>query len=57
MAITGVNYQEDFTWVLIQSGISAFIYFLLVPVSYLTMNSGTYLRRTDDNFVKLVGSH
>ncbi|CAM8878377.1 hypothetical protein QQ045_020275 [Rhodiola kirilowii] len=31
LAITGVNNQEDFTWVLIQLGISALIYFLMVP--------------------------
>uniref|UniRef100_A0A7N0V992 Uncharacterized protein n=1 Tax=Kalanchoe fedtschenkoi TaxID=63787 RepID=A0A7N0V992_KALFE len=31
LAITGVNNQEDFTWVLIQLGISAFLYFLVVP--------------------------
>ncbi|KAK2991157.1 hypothetical protein RJ640_029732 [Escallonia rubra] len=30
-AVTGVNDEEDFTWVLIQLGISAFIYFLVVP--------------------------
>ena len=31
-AVTGVNNEEDFAWVLIQLGISAFIYFLVMPV-------------------------
>lgn len=30
-AVTGVNYEEDFTWTLIQSGIVAFWYFLIMP--------------------------
>ncbi|XP_057481237.1 NAD(P)H-quinone oxidoreductase subunit L, chloroplastic [Actinidia eriantha] len=30
-AVTGVNNEEDFAWVLIQLGISAFIYFLVMP--------------------------
>ncbi|KAL7590496.1 hypothetical protein Lser_V15G37239 [Lactuca serriola] len=30
-AITGVNYEEDIVWVLIQSAISAFFYFLVAP--------------------------
>ncbi|XP_052205539.1 NAD(P)H-quinone oxidoreductase subunit L, chloroplastic [Diospyros lotus] len=29
--VTGVNNEEDFTWVLIQLGISAFLYFLVMP--------------------------
>lgn len=32
-AVTGVNNEEDFTWVLIQLGIIAFWYFLIMPVS------------------------
>uniref|UniRef100_A0A0F7H048 NADH dehydrogenase-like complex L n=1 Tax=Pelargonium nanum TaxID=59882 RepID=A0A0F7H048_9ROSI len=31
MAITGVNNQEDLGWVLTQSGIVAFLYFLVAP--------------------------
>uniref|UniRef100_A0A0F7GZS5 NADH dehydrogenase-like complex L n=1 Tax=Pelargonium citronellum TaxID=73188 RepID=A0A0F7GZS5_9ROSI len=31
MAITGVNNQEDLGWVLIQSGIVAFLYFIVAP--------------------------
>ncbi|XP_047332569.1 NAD(P)H-quinone oxidoreductase subunit L, chloroplastic [Impatiens glandulifera] len=31
LAVTGVNNEEDFIWKLIQLGISAFIYFLIVP--------------------------
>ncbi|KAL3501911.1 hypothetical protein ACH5RR_036360 [Cinchona calisaya] len=31
LAVTGVNDEEDFTWVLIQLGISAFIYFIVFP--------------------------
>ncbi|KAA8532552.1 hypothetical protein F0562_032632 [Nyssa sinensis] len=31
LAVTGVNNEEDFTWVLIQLAISAFIYFLVAP--------------------------
>ncbi|KAK6134195.1 hypothetical protein DH2020_032051 [Rehmannia glutinosa] len=30
-AVTGVNEGEDLVWVLIQSGISAFIYFIVFP--------------------------
>ncbi|KAK9276145.1 hypothetical protein L1049_005676 [Liquidambar formosana] len=30
-AVTGVNNEEDFTWVLIQLGIIAFWYFLIMP--------------------------
>ncbi|XAR72221.1 NADH:ubiquinone reductase (H(+)-translocating) [Bertholletia excelsa] len=30
-AVTGVNNEEDFTWVLIQLGISAFLYFIVMP--------------------------
>ncbi|XP_057765935.1 NAD(P)H-quinone oxidoreductase subunit L, chloroplastic [Salvia miltiorrhiza] len=30
-AVTGVNEGEDLVWILIQSGISAFFYFLVVP--------------------------
>ncbi|CAB4295797.1 hypothetical protein PRUPE_1G330000 [Prunus persica] len=30
-AVTGVNFEEDLTWVLIQSGVIAFWYFLLMP--------------------------
>ncbi|KAF9592465.1 hypothetical protein IFM89_014955 [Coptis chinensis] len=30
-AVTGVNNQEDFTWTLIQLGIIAFWYFLIMP--------------------------
>ncbi|KAH7516318.1 hypothetical protein FEM48_Zijuj10G0122400 [Ziziphus jujuba var. spinosa] len=30
-AVTGVNYEADLTWVLIQLGIVAFFYFLVVP--------------------------
>lgn len=33
LAVTGVNDEEDFTWVLIQLGISAFLYFIVSPVS------------------------
>ncbi|XP_051151752.1 uncharacterized protein LOC127265801 isoform X3 [Andrographis paniculata] len=29
--VTGENYEEDLVWVLIQSGISAFLYFILFP--------------------------
>ncbi|KAI3413041.1 uncharacterized protein J3R85_016609, partial [Psidium guajava] len=31
IAVTGVNDEEDFTWVLIQLGIVAFWYFLIMP--------------------------
>ncbi|KAM7463421.1 hypothetical protein LguiA_031542 [Lonicera macranthoides] len=31
LAVTGVNNEEDFAWVLIQLGISAFLYFLVAP--------------------------
>ncbi|KAG9146172.1 hypothetical protein Leryth_007878 [Lithospermum erythrorhizon] len=31
LALTGVNDEEDFTWILTQLGISAFIYFLVFP--------------------------
>ncbi|XP_010066601.2 NAD(P)H-quinone oxidoreductase subunit L, chloroplastic [Eucalyptus grandis] len=31
MAVTGVNDEEDFTWILIQLGIVAFWYFLIMP--------------------------
>lgn len=31
LAETGVNYEEDLVWILIQSGISAFLYFILFP--------------------------
>ncbi|CAK9178708.1 unnamed protein product [Ilex paraguariensis] len=31
ISVTGVNNEEDFTWVLIQLAISAFFYFLVVP--------------------------
>ncbi|KAI6677162.1 hypothetical protein NL676_037958 [Syzygium grande] len=31
IAVTGVNNEEDFTWVLIQLGIVAFGYFLIMP--------------------------
>ncbi|XP_059649532.1 NAD(P)H-quinone oxidoreductase subunit L, chloroplastic [Cornus florida] len=30
-AVTGVNHEEDFIWVLIQLGIAAFWYFLIMP--------------------------
>ncbi|KAK4409713.1 NAD(P)H-quinone oxidoreductase subunit L, chloroplastic [Sesamum angolense] len=30
-AVTGVNEEEDLIWILIQSGISAFFYFIVVP--------------------------
>nr|XP_008389984.2 NAD(P)H-quinone oxidoreductase subunit L, chloroplastic [Malus domestica] len=30
-AVTGINYEEDLTWVLIQSGVVAFWYFLIMP--------------------------
>ncbi|KAL0380872.1 UNVERIFIED_CONTAM: NAD(P)H-quinone oxidoreductase subunit L, chloroplastic [Sesamum angustifolium] len=30
-AVTGVNEEEDLIWILIQSGISAFLYFIVVP--------------------------
>lgn len=33
LALTGVNEGEDLVWILIQSGISAFLYFLVAPVS------------------------
>lgn len=33
LALTGVNEEEDLVWVLIQLGISAFFYFIVVPVS------------------------
>nr|XP_043627754.1 NAD(P)H-quinone oxidoreductase subunit L, chloroplastic [Erigeron canadensis] len=31
LAVTGVNYEEDIVWVLIQSAICAFLYFLVAP--------------------------
>ncbi|KAI5677831.1 hypothetical protein M9H77_08781 [Catharanthus roseus] len=31
LAVTGVNDEEDFIWILIQLGISAFFYFLVFP--------------------------
>nr|GMD23447.1 NAD(P)H-quinone oxidoreductase subunit L, chloroplastic [Ipomoea batatas] len=31
LAVTGVNGQEDLIWILIQSGISAFLYFIVFP--------------------------
>ncbi|BBG94569.1 inorganic carbon transport protein-related protein [Prunus dulcis] len=34
-AVTGVNFEEDLTWVLIQSGVIAFWYFLLMPCTSL----------------------
>lgn len=33
LAVTGVNNEEDFVWVLIQLAICAFFYFLVAPVS------------------------
>ncbi|KAG8366738.1 hypothetical protein BUALT_Bualt17G0110600 [Buddleja alternifolia] len=30
-AVTGVNDEEDLLWVLVQLGIAAFLYFLVVP--------------------------
>ncbi|KAL0463466.1 UNVERIFIED_CONTAM: NAD(P)H-quinone oxidoreductase subunit L, chloroplastic [Sesamum latifolium] len=30
-AVTGVNEEEDLIWILIQSGISAFLYFIVFP--------------------------
>ena len=44
LAVTGVNNEEDFTWVLIQLGISAFLYFLVAPVCELFfINSSSFL--------------
>jgi len=37
MAVTGVNDEEDFTWILIQLGIVAFWYFLIMPVSEISV--------------------
>ena len=38
LGVTGVNYKEDFTSILIQSGIVGFFYFLVMPVSDFLSN-------------------